>query len=69
MPIVRYLKLMGEQYHVYIGSIAKWAACTNNMVYIRDNIIAELWDAAATIYNWIMSTTKWTSCQNGTSYE
>ena len=44
-------EINGEQYHGYIGSISQWAACINNMVYIRDNIIAELWDAttAATI--------------------
>lgn len=61
-------EINGEQYHGYIGSIAQWAACINNMVYIRDNIITELWDVtiANTIYNWITSW-KWTSCQNGTS--
>lgn len=54
----------GEQYHGYIGSIAQWDAYINNMVYIRDNIIAELWDATtATIYKWITNSTKWTSCQ------
>ena len=60
-------EINGEQYHGYIGSIAQWAACINNMVYIRDNIITELWDAAATIYKWITSNQKWTSCQNGAS--
>ena len=62
-------EINGEQYHGYIGSIAQWAACINNMVYIRDNIIAELWDAttAATIYKWIVNSWKWTSCQNGAS--
>ena len=63
------LEINGEQYHGYIGSIAQWVACINNMVYVRDNIIAELWDAttAATIYKWITDSWKWTSCQNGTS--
>lgn len=58
-------EINGEQYHGYIGSIAQWAACINNMVYIRDNIIAELWDAttAATIYKWIVNPWKQTSCQ------
>ena len=62
-------EINGEQYHGYIGSIAQWAACINNMVYIRDNIIAELWDAttAATIYKWITSSYIWTSCQNESS--
>lgn len=62
-------EINGEQYHGYIGSIAQWAACINNMVYIRDNIIAELWDAtiAATIYKWITSNRKWTSCQSSAS--
>lgn len=59
------LEINGEQYHGYIGSIAQWAACINNMVYIRDNIITELWDAttAATIYKWIINIRKWTSTQ------
>ena len=62
-------EINGEQYHGYIGSIAQWAACINNMVYIRDNIITELWDAttAATIYKWITGINKQTSCQSGTS--
>lgn len=62
-------EINGEQYHGYIGSIAQWAACINNMVYIRDNIIAKLWDTttAATIYKWITNSNKWTSCQNRTS--
>ena len=62
-------EINGEQYHGYIGSIAQWAACVNNMVYIRDNIITELWDAdtASTIYKWITGNWKWTSCQNGTT--
>lgn len=59
------LEINGEQYHGYIGSIAQQAACINNMVYIRDNIITELWDAttAATIYKWIINAIKWTSTQ------
>lgn len=62
-------EINGEQYHGYIGSIAQWAACINNMVYIRDNIITELWniDTAKTIYSWICNIWKWTSCQNGTT--
>lgn len=61
-------EINGEQYHGYIGSIAQWDACINNMVYIRDNIITELWDAttAVTIYKWITSNWKWTSCQKDT---
>lgn len=62
-------EINGEQYHGYIGSIAQWDACINNMVYIRDNIITELWDAttAANIYKQITGDQKWTSCQNGAS--
>lgn len=62
-------EINGEQYHGYIGSIAQWSACIDNMVYIRDNIITELWDAttADTIYKWITGNWKWTSCQNGAS--
>ena len=58
-------EINGEQYHGYIGSIAQWDACIINMVYIRDNIITELWDAttAATIYEYIMNIQRWTSTQ------
>ena len=63
------LEINGEQYHGFIGSIAQWTACINNMSYIRDNIITELWDAdtASTIYKWIVNNWKWTSCQNNTN--
>ena len=63
------LEINGEQYHGYIGSIAQWITFTNNLVYIRDNIITELWDAttAATIYKWIIHNIKWASCQKGVS--
>ena len=58
-------EINGEQYHGYVGSIAQWAACVSNMVYIRDNIITELWDSttAATIYKWIVDNRKYTSNQ------
>lgn len=56
----------GVSQHGYIGSIGQMTAFINNLSYIRDNIIGELWstELASKVYSYFTSKWKWTCNQN-----